>query len=163
MVNASRVLLPSCFREDQDLSQVFKLWGFWLIELKHSKSEWDFIANHSKRKNKNQRAIIPLLMIKGWLKSAIYSFHSKLSSGRNVRTLMCLQSFMFCLSHTLLKSSFSFRNICGTSKIILRAPRTSSALLMRIELVRIFCFILKLRWKVNWAEGACSVYSDSLY
>lgn len=42
------------------------------------------------------------------------------------------------------------------------APRTSLASLMRVERVRMFCFILKLRWKVNWAEGAISVYSDLL-
>lgn len=158
MVNASRVWLWVflCW-EDQDLPQISGPRGFQLIEMKHSRSEGDLIANDSKRKKKNLAAIISLLMIEGRLKSAIYGFHSESSSGRSVPTSPELP----ILSQTFaLKIQFLFpehlRSIkCSPSFC---APRTSFSSLMHVECVRIFCFILKLRWKVNWAEGAISVY-----
>lgn len=151
VVNASRVWLWVflCW-EDQDLSQVSGPRGFQLMEMKHSRSEWDLITNDSKGKKKNQTAIILLLMMEGWLKSAIYGFHSESSSGRSVPTSPELPILSYALKIQFLFPEHLQSIKCSPSFC---APRTSLASLMCVERVRMLCFILKLRWKVNWERG----------
>lgn len=177
MVNAPRVWLWVflCW-EDQDLSQVSGPCGFQLIEMKHSRREWDLTTKDSKRQKKNQAAIIPLLMMEGWLKSAIYGFHSESSSARSVpaspelpilshtfalklqflvpehlRSINCSRSFCSKDEFGVINARWARQNVLLYFKIEMKSKLSRGGRSLYIQIYCVYCdFLLMLT--DDWQE-----------